>query len=237
MEESHFLTMMRMVQPHVSGRPKRSVELMLQSAELLHSVQQYREPELSACDTGQDFVDFEAMLTDLQTVCNPAESEFINLILNFFRSRKIYSAYRTAASQQNFQQSQTAQEIKDSVSMETSHLSETGNLSQESSDTSTILSAAEKAEAVSMEKTNPSSVSADNNKMQGTYSENQTVNPNRFVSDTSNPNPDRKTNLRNRQGPANTFRNLIGNQAIQSLLSPSQKENLNQIESIMQVLS
>ena len=47
------------------------------------------------------------MLTDLQTVCNPAESEFINLILNFFRSRKIYSAYRTAASQQNFQQSQS----------------------------------------------------------------------------------------------------------------------------------
>ena len=35
------------------------------------------------------------------------------------------------------------------------------------------------------------------------------------------------------QGPANTFRNLMGNQAIQSLLSPSQKENLNQIESIM----
>lgn len=236
MEESHFLTMMRMVQPHVSGRPKRSVELMLQSAELLHSVQQYREPELSACDTGQDFVDFEAMLTDLQTICNPAESEFINLILNFFRSRKIYSAYRAAASQQPFQQSQTAQEIKDSVSMETSNLSETGNLSQENSDTSTILSAAEKNETTSTEKINPSSVSPDNN-MQSIPSENQTVNPNRFVSSTNNPNSDKKTNLRNRQGPANTFRNLMGNQALQSLLSPAQKENLNQIESIMQVLS
>lgn len=101
MEDSHFLAMMRTVQPHVSGRPKRSVELMLQSADLMQAVKQYREPELSACDTGQDFIDFEGMLTDLQAVCNPAEAEIANLILNFFRSRKIYAAYRAAASQQN----------------------------------------------------------------------------------------------------------------------------------------
>ena len=59
MEETHFIDMMRAVQPHVSGRPRRSVELLLQSADLLRSIQQYREPELSACDASQDSIDFE----------------------------------------------------------------------------------------------------------------------------------------------------------------------------------
>lgn len=223
MEESHFWTMMRMVQPHVSGQPKRSVELMLQSADLVQSIQQYREPALSACDTGQDFIDFEAMLTDLQTVCNPAEAEFINLILNFFRSRKIYSAYRAAAvSQQSFQQSQAMQEnlqetketTNEAISMEMPHPSQMESLLQAEPDTSAVLSAAEeKTEAANF--SDPAS---------GSSQKRSSV-------------PLNKRNAKNGQTPANTFRNLMGNQALQSLLSPTQKENLNQIESLMQVLS
>lgn len=192
MEQSHFLTMMRTVQPHVSGRPRRSVELMLQSADLLQAVQQYKEPELSACDAGQDFIDFEGMLTDLQTVCNPAEAEIVNLILNFFRSRKIYAAYR-AASQQN-QAPQNFQEPK----MQEKNSSETiSNMN--------FLSAAD----------------GQPNHTQGgatTKTENH-------------------QNVKTIPGSTNAFRNLMENQALQSLLSPAQKENLNQIESLMQALS
>ncbi len=167
MEESHFLDMMRAVQPHVSGRPKRSVELMLQSADLLHSVRQYQEPELSACDTSQDFIDFEAMLTDLQPVCNPAEAELVNLILNFFRSRKIYTAYKAASRQTAEAQAQQ------------NHL-----------------------QAAAMPDA-PAENRQEANFQNGSYA---------------------------------GLRNLMENQAFQSLLSPAQKENLNQIGTLIQTL-
>lgn len=219
MEESHFLTMMRMVQPHVSGRPRRSVELMLQSADLLHSVRQYREPELSACDAGQDFIDFEAMLTDLQTVCNPAEAEFVNLILNFFRSRKIYSAYRTAtaaASQQNFQQS-FQQNLQQSQTTQEHFQEEKEGLSAE-------LDAADPSASATLLAANGPANAAppSNNPQQGTADSPPQIN---------------RHNAKRTSQPVNTFRSLMENQALQSLLSPAQKENLNQIESLMQVLS
>lgn len=184
MEETHFIDMMRAVQPHVSGRPRRSVELLLQSADLLRSIQQYREPELSACDASQDSVDFEALLTDLQGVCNPAEAELVNLILNFFRSKKIYSAYRMA-SQQN-------QERKEAFS-QSGQRNTSADLHTESS----------MPDMVRME-------SAENSSM-------------------PNEPPCQK--------PPSTFRNLMENQAIQSLLSPAQKEHLNQIGTLMQAIS
>ncbi len=166
MDESHFIDMMRAIQPHVSGRPKRSVELLLQSADLLHSVHQYQEPELSACDTSQDSIDFEALLMDLQGVCNPAEAELVNLILNFFRSRKIYSAYRIASQQGQYMQQMSSEKTEPDIQME-----------------------ADKAKE---------------------------------------PLP---------QKPPSNFLNLMENEAIQSLLSPAQKENLNQIGTLMQAMS
>lgn len=184
MEETHFIDMMRAVQPHVSGRPKRSVELLLQSADLLRSIQQYREPELSACDASQDSIDFEALLTDLQSVCNPAEAELINLILNFFRSKKIYSAYRMA-SQQN-------QNLKEAFSQ-----------SVQRNAASDMHTEADIPDMAKME----------------------------FLENISAPKE------ASRQKPPSAFRNLMENQAIQSILSPAQKEHLNQIGTLMQAIS
>lgn len=184
MEETHFIDMMRAVQPHVSGRPRRSVELLLQSADLLHSIQQYREPELSACDASQDSVDFEALLTDLQGVCNPAEAELVNLILNFFRSKKIYSAYRMA-SQQNQERKETFLQSNQKNTAADLH-------------TETDISDMTEMEA------------AENNSVPKESSH---------------------------QNPTSAFRNLMENQAIQSLLSPAQKEHLNQIGTFMQAIS
>lgn len=183
MKESHFIDMMRAIQPHVSGRPKRSVELLIQSADLILSVHQYREPELSACDTSQDSIDFEAMLVDLQSVCNPTEAELINLILNFFRSRKIYSAYRTASQQ------------------------------------------AQRVQAPPMEPSAPKSSTANSDAVSG-----NDISASSTASSINNP-AEKRTNA------ANTFRNFMENPAMQSFLSPAQKENLNQISTFMKAMS
>lgn len=178
MEESHFLDMIRAVQPHVSGRPKRSVDLMLQSADLLSCVRQYQEPSLFACDASSDAIDLEAVLMDLQPICNPAEAELVNLILNFFRSRKIYSAYQAAAQQ---------------VSAPSTDAPEHETVSQTAAQT-TMQTAAQWE------------------------------------------NPDEEGKKDEPQGK-NPWKNVMENPAFQSLLSPSQKENLNQIGTIMQALS
>ena len=170
MDNSHFIDMIRAIQPHVSGRPKRSVELMLQSANLISSVHEYHEPQLSACDTSQDYIDFEALLTDLQDLCNPAEAELVSLILNFFRSRKIYSAY-----QNTMHQNRNA----------SFSLKNTGPLSADNS-------------------------ASDKNECRNT--------------------PPQKNK-------ANDMRDIMENPAFQSLLSPAQRENLNQLGSIMQAFS
>lgn len=199
MKETHFLEMMRAVQPHVSGRPKRSVELMIQSVDLLHCYHQYQEPSLSACDIEPDSIDFEAMLTDLQPVCTPPEAELVNLILNFFRSRKIYSAYRTVL-QQNLSAADSSQNTNTNQAENTPEPSYTSD------------NASSAREAVS---TNY------NNNLQASSSE-----PPLEQNRTGNSMPQNN----------NTFRNLMENHAFQSLLSPTQKENLNQIGNLMQAM-
>jgi hypothetical protein len=134
------------------------MELLLQSANLMSSFRQYQEPSLSACDASLDRIDLEAVLTDLQPVCNPAEAELVNLILNFFRSRKIYSAYRAA---QTYSSGSGTKEHDPQQGQEPF------------------------------------------------------------------PSTDHKQK----------FQNLMENDALQSMLSPTQKENLNQIGTLMQVLS
>lgn len=195
MKETHFLEMMRAVQPHVSGRPKRSVELMIQSVDLLHCFHQYQEPSLSACDIEPDSIDFEAMLTDLQPVCTPPEAELVNLILNFFRSRKIYSAYRTVL-QQNLSAADSSQNTNQTENTQKS-LSSSDNLSSEKENTS-------KNYNDNLQSSSESPLE------QGTGSSTQNN---------------------------NTFRNLMENHAFQSLLSPTQKENLNQIGNLMQAMN
>lgn len=217
MEETHFLEMMRAIQPHVSGRPKRSVELMIQSADLLHCFHQYQEPALSACDIEQDSIDFEAMLTALQPVCTPPEAELINLILNFFRSRKIYSAYLSVSQQNPASASDSAQKTDYQTTSEHEQYQKTPYSS----------------EAVSAADEN-------RNHFPQTFSESSEEDRENFSA--SQPAPESFPE-RTGTGPAapsrnnaNTFRNLMENHALQSLLSPAQKENLNQINTLMQVM-
>jgi hypothetical protein len=200
MEESHFLDMMRVVEPHVSGRAKRSVDLMIQSASLLSSVHHYQEPALSACDTSSDSIDLEAVLIDLQPVCNPAEAELVNLILNFFRSRKIYSAYQAAS-----QHPMAAEE--------------------------TVFNASHSMKAPGTE--------TEEQDFEGRMEENgaaeEMVSERRTVKEGSSAE-EQKEQQKGFHGNPN-FQNLMENHALQSLLSPSQKENLNRIGSLMQTLS
>jgi len=185
MEEAHFLTMIQAAQPHVSGRPKRSLELIIQSAGLMHSVHNYQEPTLSACDASQDKIDFEGLLTDLQPICNPAEAELVNLILNFFRSKKIYSAYMDAMQK-------PADESADNNTFPVSH-------STESRDE---VRAAQVEDAIEVPTMKTEAETAPPSGMNG----------------------------------RTAWKHLMENHMFQSLLSPTQKNNLNQIGNFMDVI-
>jgi len=196
MDNSHFLAMIQAAQSHVSGRPRRSLELMGQSAGFLNSIHNYHEPALSACDAAQDYVDFEGLLTDLQPICNSAEAELVNLILNFFRSRKIYSAYMNA--------------MQHGTATENPKTDTPAGMAAPSADTNQY--------PAQMQDNN-----MPNTEVQAAQMETYESNENEIFPKEPPPSP------------AEGFKNMIENPMFQSLLSPTQKENLNQIGALMEV--
>lgn len=90
----HSIEILRAALPHLNNATKKPLELVVQANELLENISSYQNTdELSACSTDNTPVDLEALLTNIQEVCNDSEKEMIHMILNFLQTRKIYQAY------------------------------------------------------------------------------------------------------------------------------------------------
>lgn len=91
----HAVDLMSAALPYVNTRAKANMEVLIKAGELIDSFQFTNSPEISACDISNQTVDLEALLVNLQGVCNTKELELVNTILNFIKTRKIYQTYQS----------------------------------------------------------------------------------------------------------------------------------------------
>ena len=91
----HAVDLMIAALPYVNTRAKANMEVLIKAGEFMESFQSSSSPELSACDISDEPVDLEALLMNLQGVCNSKELELVNTILNFLKTRKLYQTYQT----------------------------------------------------------------------------------------------------------------------------------------------
>lgn len=91
----HAVDLISAALPHVDSRTKANMEVLIKAGELMDSFQSSTSPEISACDVSNESVDLEALLTSLQSACNPQELELVNTILNFQKTRKLYRTYQS----------------------------------------------------------------------------------------------------------------------------------------------
>ena len=94
-QHKHAVDLMSAALPYVNSRTKANMEVLIKAGEFMDSFQSSSSPELSACDISDEPVDLEALLMNLQGVCNSKELELVNTILNFLKTRKLYQTYQT----------------------------------------------------------------------------------------------------------------------------------------------
>lgn len=92
----HAMDIMRAAMPHLNTPAKNSVELLIKTGELLETASSLgKEGSLSACSTGNEPIDMEALLLHVQEVCNSTEKETVTMLLNFIKARKLYNTYQS----------------------------------------------------------------------------------------------------------------------------------------------
>lgn len=92
---NHTLDILRAAVPYVNPNTQNSMNVILKATELVDTVRDVQEPDLSACDLNQEPFDPEVLLMNLRPVCYQPELDIVDMILNFLKARKIYQAYQT----------------------------------------------------------------------------------------------------------------------------------------------
>lgn len=93
--DSHTIQMLKAAVPYVDKKTKRSMGIIIQTAELAESLQGSSSEEISACDLEDEKIDLEAMFGNMRQYCNEKEGELIDLVLNFVKARKLYTSYQS----------------------------------------------------------------------------------------------------------------------------------------------
>lgn len=105
---SHIITIVKAAFPYLDSQSQQSMDLFLKTGELLetfHSLNQ--EGSVTALSIRKESIDLEALLTAIRDVCYKREQEFIDIILNFYKAKNLFSTYSTLASAMSSQGNNT----------------------------------------------------------------------------------------------------------------------------------
>lgn len=105
---SHIITIVKTAFPYLDSQSQQSMDLFLKTGELLetfHSLNQ--EGSVTALSIRKESIDLEALLTAIRDVCYKREQEFIDIILNFYKAKNLFSTYSTLASAMSSQGNNT----------------------------------------------------------------------------------------------------------------------------------
>lgn len=90
----HISNLMQAALPNVNTKSRNSMEIIIKASELLDSISNSSNHQISACDIADETVDMEALLRGLQPACNSAETETVNMLINFVKTQKLYRTYQ-----------------------------------------------------------------------------------------------------------------------------------------------
>lgn len=93
--DSHTIDILQAALPHVSPRMQPSVNLILKANDLMSTLRGLNNPEeLSTMELDEETQTPEVLLTSIKPVCNTKENEMIDMVLNFIKAGKLFSAYQ-----------------------------------------------------------------------------------------------------------------------------------------------
>lgn len=92
---SHGVELFQTAIPYVDNKTKKNINMFIKFTELANTFREYREPdEVSICEANDFSVDTESMLVEMRAVCTQREQEFVDLVINFLKAKKLYSSYQ-----------------------------------------------------------------------------------------------------------------------------------------------
>lgn len=92
----HTLELVEASIPHLNGKARKSMELVLKASELLDTLHELpKASDLSACELEDDSVNLESLLLGIQNICTNSEKELIHMLLNFTKAQSIYRSYQS----------------------------------------------------------------------------------------------------------------------------------------------
>lgn len=93
--DQHNIEMVKAALPYMNASAQKSFEILIKTDELMNTIQNLDNTELSACDVKPDSIDMEAFLTQMRALSNKQESEIIDNLLHFIKMQKLLTAYRS----------------------------------------------------------------------------------------------------------------------------------------------
>lgn len=98
--DDHALNIFKAAMPHVQPQAQTGMNVLLKANELMETIEELTHPgELSAMEINEENHTPEDLLLSIKEVCTPRENEMVDMMLNFFKARKIYTAYQDYGSQ------------------------------------------------------------------------------------------------------------------------------------------
>jgi hypothetical protein len=96
---NHTLDIIKAAFPYLDSQSQQSMELFIKTGELFETFQAFSQKDaVSTLSVRKESIDLESLLNGIRDVCNQQEKDFIDMILNFFRAKNLYSTYASLAS-------------------------------------------------------------------------------------------------------------------------------------------
>lgn len=96
---NHTIDIIKAAFPFLDSDLQQSANLVIKTGELMDTFHEFEQEEtVTAFSLQKQSIDFESLLNGVRTVCNQKETELIDMILNIFKAKNLYSTYTTLAS-------------------------------------------------------------------------------------------------------------------------------------------
>jgi hypothetical protein len=93
-EGTNKIEILKAALPYMSHKSKKPLQFIIQAEELSASLKSMDDDSsISAFDLDENPPDIEAMLLHIKDLCSAADQDLINVILNFFKTQKLYQSY------------------------------------------------------------------------------------------------------------------------------------------------
>jgi len=92
---NHTADIMKAAIPYVDVRTKTTMNLFVKFMEFQGTYKNFNSRTgLAACGFDDEKMDMESLLSGIRPSCNKKEQEFIDTILNFLNTRKVFNTYK-----------------------------------------------------------------------------------------------------------------------------------------------